>query len=62
MKNYDGSYTILTKEEFSDYWKLIERLINKKKLRNERQAKATRERRKIDPMYARSKKEKERRI
>lgn len=57
MKNYDGTYTVLTKEEFNDYWNLIERLINKKKKRNERQAKATRERRKIDPMYARSKKE-----
>ena len=60
MKNYDGSYTTLTKDEFNDYWNLIERLITKKKIRNERQAKATREKRKIDPMYARSKKEKER--
>ena len=57
MKNYDGTYTVLTKEEFTEYWNLIERLINAKKKRNERQAKATRERRKIDPMYARSKKE-----
>lgn len=57
MKNYDGSYTVLTKDEFSEYWNLIERLINAKKKRNERQAKITRERRKIDPMYARSKKE-----
>ena len=57
MKNFDGTYTTLTKEEFTEYWNLIERLINKKKKRNERQAKATRERRKIDPMYARSKKE-----
>lgn len=57
MKNYDGTYTILTKEEFTDYWNLIEKLLNKKKIRNERQAKITRERRKIDPMYARSKKE-----
>lgn len=61
MRNYDGSYTVLTKEEFTEYWNLIERLINKKKKRNERQAKATREKRKIDPMYARSKKEKEKR-
>ena len=60
MKNFDGTYTVLTKEEFTEYWNLIERLINAKKKRNERQAKATRERRKIDPMYARSKKEKER--
>ena len=58
MKNFDGTYTILTKEEFNDYWNVIERLINKKKKRNERQAKATRERRKIDPLYARSKKRK----
>ena len=57
MKNYDGTYTVLTKEEFTEYWNLIERLINANKKRNERQAKATRERRKIDPMYARSKKE-----
>ena len=61
MKNYDGTYTVLTEEEFNDYWNLIERLINKKKKRNERQAKATREKRKIDPMYARSKKEKKER-
>lgn len=61
MKNYDGSYTVLTKEEFNDYWNVIERLINKKKKRNERQAKATRERRKIDPMYARSRKERKER-
>ena len=61
MRNFDGTYTVLTKEEFNDYWNVIERLINKKKKRNERQAKATRERRKIDPLYARSKKEKERR-
>lgn len=57
MKNFDGTYTVLTREEFNDYWNVIERLINKKKKRNERQAKATREKRKIDPMYARSKKE-----
>ena len=57
MKNFDGTYTTLTKDEFSEYWNLIERLINAKKKRNERQAKATRERRKIDPMYGRSKKE-----
>lgn len=57
MKNFDGTYTVLTKDEFSEYWNLIERLINAKKKRNERQAKATRERRKIDPMYGRSKKE-----
>lgn len=57
MKNFDGTYTVLTKEEFTEYWNLIERLINAKKKRNERQAKATRERRKIDPMYGRSKKE-----
>ena len=61
MKNFDGTYTVLTREEFNDYWNVIERLINKKKKRNERQAKATREKRKIDPLYARSKKEKERR-
>lgn len=60
MKNYDGSYTVVTKEEFTEYWNLIERLLNKKKIRNEKRAKATRERRKIDPLYARSKKEKER--
>lgn len=60
MKNYDGSYTTLTKEEFLDYWNLIERLINAKKKRNEKVAKVTRERRKIDPMYGRSRKEKER--
>lgn len=58
MRNFDGTYTVLTREEFNDYWNVIERLINKKKKRNERQAKATRERRKIDPMYARSKKRK----
>ena len=57
MKNYDGTYTVLTKEEFNDYWNLIEKLIDKKKIRNERQAKATREKRKIDPLYGRSKKE-----
>ena len=57
MRNYDGSYTVISRDEFTEYWNLIERLINKKKIRNERQAKATRERRKIDPMYARSKKE-----
>lgn len=61
IKEYDGTYTIITKDDFIDYWNLIERLINAKKKRNERQAKATRERRKIDPMYGRSKKEKERR-
>lgn len=61
MKNFDGTYTVLTKEEFNDYWNVIERLINKKKKRNERQAKATREKRKIDPMYARSKKERKER-
>lgn len=60
IKEYDGSYTVITKEEFTEYWNLIERLINKKKIRNEKRAKATRERRKIDPLYARSKKEKER--
>jgi hypothetical protein len=60
MKEYDGTYTIITRDDFNDYWDLIERLINKKKKRNERQAKITRERRKIDPLYARSKKEKER--
>ena len=62
MRNFDGTYTVLTKEEFNDYWNLIERLINKKKIRNERQAKATRERRKIDPLYARSKKERRKTI
>ena len=61
MKNFDGTYTVLTREEFNDYWNVIERLINKKKKRNERQAKATREKRKIDPMYARSKKERKER-
>lgn len=61
IKEYDGTYTIVTRDDFNAYWNLIERLINKKKKRNERQAKATREKRKIDPMYARSKKEKERR-
>ena len=60
IKEYDGTYTIITKDDFIDYWNLIEKLIDKKKIRNERQAKATRERRKIDPTYARSKKEKER--
>ena len=40
MKNYDGTYTIITKDDFIDYWNLIEKLINK---RNERQAKANRE-------------------
>ena len=60
IKEYDGSYTIITKDDFIDYWNLIERLLNKKKIRNEKRAKATRERRKIDPLYARSKKEKER--
>lgn len=62
MRNFDGTYTVLTKEEFNDYWNVIERLINKKKKRNERQAKATREKRKIDPMYARSKKERRKTI
>ena len=60
MKNYDGTYTVLTKEEFNDYWNLIEKLIDKRQIRNERQAKATREKRKINPLYGRSKKEKER--
>lgn len=60
MRNFDGTYTIVNKEDFVEYWNLIEKLINKKKIRNERQAKSTRERRKIDPTYARSKKEKER--
>lgn len=58
IKEYDGTYTIITKDDFIDYWNLIERLINAKKKRNERQAKVIRERRKIDPMYARSKKRK----
>lgn len=31
MKNYDGSHTIINKDDFNDYWNLIERLINKKK-------------------------------
>ena len=61
MKEYDGTYTVVTRDDFNAYWNLIERLINKKKIRNKKRAKATRERRKIDPMYARSKKEKERR-
>lgn len=43
MRNYDGTYTVITREEFNDYWNLIERLINKKKIRNERQAKVNRE-------------------
>ena len=60
IKEYDGSYTVVTRDDFNAYWNLIERLINKKKKRNEKRAKATRERRKIDPLYARSKKEKER--
>ena len=60
MKNYDGTYTIVTNEDFDRYWSLIEKLIDKRKIRNERKAKATREKRKIDPLYARSKKEKER--
>lgn len=59
-RNYDGTYTVITKDDFIDYWNLIERLINAKKIRNERQAKSTREKRKIDPTYGRSKKEKER--
>lgn len=60
IKEYDGTYTVVTRDDFNAYWNLIERLINKKKIRNEKRAKATRERRKIDPLYARSKKEKER--
>lgn len=60
IKEYDGTYTVVTRDDFNAYWNLIERLINKKKKRNEKRAKATRERRKIDPLYARSKKEKER--
>lgn len=62
IKEYDGTYTIITKDDFIDYWNVIERLITKKKKRNERQAKATREKRKIDPMYARSKKERRKTI
>ena len=60
MKNFDGTYTIVNVEDFDRYWSLIEKLINKRKTRNERQAKATREKRKINPLYGRSKKEKER--
>lgn len=57
IKEYDGTYTIITRDDFNDYWNLIERLINKKKIRNKRQAKLNREKRKIDPMYGRSEKE-----
>ena len=51
----------ITVDDIYTYWNIIDRLLKKKEVRNERQAKINRKKRKIDPMYGRSKKEKERR-
>ena len=51
----DNNYLEITHDDFISYWNLIERLINKKIKRNERQAEVNREKRKIDKNYGRKK-------
>lgn len=52
----DGDVTVITKEDFNDFINLVEKMIQK---RIEHNKKTTGEKRKINKMYARSKKEKE---
>ena len=51
----DNKYLEITHDDFISYLNLIERLINKKIKRNDRQAEVNREKRKIDKNYGRKK-------